>query len=166
MISSRLIAHIVAKSFVVRMGELSSRRREPHLVRARRLTWLLARELTAESYPKIAKAFGYDHSTVVYGVQVGRDQLKIDASFADQYQHLKDRVLVAATLDPENTIELDALDALRREHVALLAAAKRVVASSLTYATALSGPRERAAHTDLMKALKGLQTHFNKDLNA
>lgn len=167
MITCDMIARTVAQASGYTMRELSSHRRTDGVVRIRRLGWMLARDLTPHSYPQIGRMmFRRDHTTVLYNVREGQDQLQLDASFSDQYQSLRDRVLLSAAMESGSSIEETMLTLLARKHAALMTVAQRAAEAGLAFETALTGPREAAARGDLMRALKALRNHLNKDLNS
>ena len=52
----------------IRVEDLLSERRRPEYVRARHIAMYAARWLTTMSYPRIARQFDRDHTTVMYGI--------------------------------------------------------------------------------------------------
>ena len=64
------IMRAVCEKFVVSQMELCSQRRQAHLVRPRHVAFWLCKELTAATYPEIARMFGgRDHTTILHGVK-------------------------------------------------------------------------------------------------
>ena len=74
------VQRAVARAFCLSTGELLSRKRSYHLVRARQIAMYLSRELAgggwlgrrrqAASFPRIGIAFERDHSSVIHACNV------------------------------------------------------------------------------------------------
>ena len=79
----RIIASC-AKAFETSVGEILDRNRRPIPAAARRVAMYLTRELTDLSYPRIGKAFGRDHSTVISAYRGTLSQMSTDKRFADR----------------------------------------------------------------------------------
>ncbi len=73
-----------AKAFETSVAEILDRNRRPIPSAARRVAMYLARELTDLSYPRIGKAFGRDHSTVISAYRGTLSQLSTNKRFAKQ----------------------------------------------------------------------------------
>lgn len=73
-----------AKAFGTSVGEILDRNRRPIPSAARRVAMYLARELTDLSYPRIGKAFGRDHSTVISAYRGTLSQMSTDKRFAER----------------------------------------------------------------------------------
>jgi chromosomal replication initiator protein len=69
------IQEAVCSTLSVSRKELLSTSRVAHITQARQLSMFLARELTPLSLAQIARAFGRDHSTVLYAVRTVSKQL-------------------------------------------------------------------------------------------
>ena len=69
-ITMKVIRSAVCEHFNIGMNELISDRRARKLTTARQICYLLARRITALSYPQISRMVGgRDHSTVIYGIR-------------------------------------------------------------------------------------------------
>ena len=73
-----------AKAFETSVGEILDRNRRPIPSAARRVAMYLTRELTDLSYPRIGKAFGRDHSTVISAYRGTLSQMSTNKRFADR----------------------------------------------------------------------------------
>lgn len=81
--SIKEIAAAVAKSFKVKMVELSGPSRRKGVVSARQVAMYLARQLTPESLQEVGRHFGgRDHSTVLHACGKAEELLKSDAATA------------------------------------------------------------------------------------
>lgn len=69
MITIALIRAATIAETGVSVVEMDSPRRNAGSVRARWVAQWLCRQLTAASYPQIARAFGRDHSSIHHAVQ-------------------------------------------------------------------------------------------------
>ncbi len=63
------IKRMVVKHFGLRVGELESQRRQRRLVTPRHIAFWLAHLTTNYSYPRIAREFDRDHTTIILGVR-------------------------------------------------------------------------------------------------
>jgi len=79
----RIIA-ACAKAFDTSVAEILDRNRRPIPSAARRVAMYLTRELTDLSYPRIGKAFGRDHSTVISAYRGTLSQMSTNKGFADR----------------------------------------------------------------------------------
>lgn len=57
----------VAESYGVTLSDLESKSRKREVVRPRQIAMYIARQLTDQSYPQIARRFSRDHSTILHG---------------------------------------------------------------------------------------------------
>ena len=79
----RIIASC-AKAFDTSVAEILDRNRRPIPSAARRVAMYLTRELTNLSYPRIGKAFGRDHSTVISAYRGTLSQMSTNKGFAER----------------------------------------------------------------------------------
>jgi chromosomal replication initiation ATPase DnaA len=64
-------------------GDLESRSRKRDVVRPRQIATYVARQLTKQSFPQIARKFGpRDHSTILHGCQLVEELMTVDPAFA------------------------------------------------------------------------------------
>lgn len=64
-------------------GDLESRSRKRDVVRPRQIATYVARQLTKQSFPQIARKFGpRDHTTILHGCQLVEELMAIDPAFA------------------------------------------------------------------------------------
>lgn len=73
-----------AEAFETSVGEILDRNRRPVPSAARRVAMYLTRELTDLSYPRIGRAFGRDHSTVISAYRGTLSQMSVNKAFADR----------------------------------------------------------------------------------
>ena len=73
-----------AKAFETSVAEILDRNRRPVPSAARRVAMYLTRELTDLSYPRIGKAFGRDHSTVISAYRGTLSQMSTNKPFAER----------------------------------------------------------------------------------
>ncbi len=87
-ISSILIA--VSLAFNVTRREILSHRRGREHMRARHAAYLLVRDLTDYSFPRIGRALNRDHSSVFYGAKRAQRMLVEDGDFASLVQRARE----------------------------------------------------------------------------
>lgn len=63
------IKRAVCSHFCVSHMDMMSRRRSAEIVTPRHIAMFLAKQMTLQSLPQIARAFGRDHTTVLHGVR-------------------------------------------------------------------------------------------------
>ena len=86
---ARIIKLVTARYGLLK-GDIASRRRQKSISAARRETWWLARELTPMSYPEIGKyTGGFDHTSVLYGIDVMQQRLAADDHYAAELERVK-----------------------------------------------------------------------------
>lgn len=91
MISVGQIQEAVAQHAGISVTELLSRRRK-HAPQ-RQLAMFLARELTLDSYPKLAGEFaGRDYTTIMHGCNAVSERMRSNVVFAHQVAQLKQRL--------------------------------------------------------------------------
>ena len=82
--SAETVQEIVSEHFHVSVAELTSHRRDRHLVQARQIAMYLCRTVAEGSFPAIAEKFGgRDHSTVMHAVRVIEARRASDRVLAD-----------------------------------------------------------------------------------
>jgi chromosomal replication initiator protein len=91
------IQEAVAGRRNVRLIDMRSHRCARPLVRARWIAMLLARELTAASFPAIGRHFGNrDHTTIMHGVRRIEELCRDDAGLAADVESLRAQLMGAA----------------------------------------------------------------------
>ena len=74
-----------SKIFDVSKDHIRAKSRKKHIVKARQVAMYLSKKLTNHSLVSIGLHFGgRDHSTVIHGIEMVNQQLKIDSSFRDK----------------------------------------------------------------------------------
>lgn len=74
-------------------GDLESRSRKREIVRPRQIATYVARQLTGQSFPQIARRFGpRDHTTILHGCQLVAQKMASDPDFAAQVEAFIDAV--------------------------------------------------------------------------
>jgi len=66
------------------------------LVRHRQITVYLIRKILKWSYPKTARQFRQDHTTVLYGFRKIEELMAIDPAFAAEIETLEQKITGAA----------------------------------------------------------------------
>ena len=83
------ILDAVCKEYELRREALVGARRLRRLARPRQIAYYLARHLTTQSFPTIAKCIGgRDHTTVIHGVRVIERLLTCDQKICAQVARL------------------------------------------------------------------------------
>ena len=92
LVSLKDIQQAVARVFRLDVNEIMSRSRQDRVTCARQVTMYLCRELRGggaagrrsnpASYPRIAKAFGRDHTSVIHACRVVAKRCRSEAGFA------------------------------------------------------------------------------------
>ena len=92
-LSIEQIVRAVCRHYHVTRTDLMSQRRDARTVRPRHVAMYLARELTGQTFPMIARAFGdRDHTTVLHAARVIEAQLVHDANLITEVRTLKYRL--------------------------------------------------------------------------
>lgn len=101
MLSFSQIMHAVANEFDIPVGLVTSRRKSQRCAVPRQVCYWLCAQLTAASYPEIARAFMRDHSTVIKGIEALETKFRADKNLEARSQSLKkilsEKVLVDIT---------------------------------------------------------------------
>lgn len=87
-INAQILARVSERLEVTREQLLGSSRRKS-LVEARHLVFLLARELSRESFPELGATFGFDHTTVIHGVERIRRVIETDRVLRGHYDAIR-----------------------------------------------------------------------------
>jgi len=87
------IIKAVAKYFETPTEEILGKSKTAHIAEARRIAMYMVRDMTNESFPKMGKIFGKDHTTVKYAVDKLEEQLKTDSVLKEKLQDVKNSVL-------------------------------------------------------------------------
>jgi hypothetical protein len=72
------IATAVAKFYQIRLSEMMSRTRPPHVIRPRHVSYYLARQLSGRGLESIAYALHRDHTSVMHGIKKITAELETD----------------------------------------------------------------------------------------
>ena len=67
------IEELIAKAANLSVEEISGRSREKEAVEARHIAWFIAHDYLRYTYLYIARMYGRDHTTIMYGVEKMRD---------------------------------------------------------------------------------------------
>ena len=88
------IIDIVSKDLNIKPSDLKSKKRTQKIVNARRIVIFLAKELTHNSMPDIAKFLGMkDHSSISKSISKANELIKKDENFKLNLQNLKNEIL-------------------------------------------------------------------------
>ena len=82
------VAHYYGLSLPVMLSD----RRDAHLARSRQMAMYLAREITPQSLPAIARRFNRDHSTVMSAIKAVKQRIASDANCARDAKVLRARL--------------------------------------------------------------------------
>ena len=84
------IQKIVSEYFQISVEDIRSKKRSSNIAFPRQIAMYLCREITNESFPKIAIEFGgKDHSTVMYSVEKIENEIKVNKDLANIIEKLK-----------------------------------------------------------------------------
>lgn len=87
------IIKAVAKYFEIDASDILGKDRSSKVSEPRKIAMYMVRDMTHESFPKIGKVFGKDHTTVKYAVDTLEEQLKTDNALKEKIQDVKNSVL-------------------------------------------------------------------------
>ena len=88
------IINIISKELNIKPSDLKSKKRTQKIVNARRIVIFLAKELTHNSMPDIAKFLGMkDHSSVSKSISKANELIQTDENFKLNLQNLKNKIL-------------------------------------------------------------------------
>lgn len=82
------VKRFIADKFGVTLSEIDSKSRKREVVRPRQLAMHIARRMTDQSYPQIARRFGRDHSTVLHGDKLIEKMAAENPAFAAEVDAL------------------------------------------------------------------------------
>ncbi|MBR2678745.1 MAG: chromosomal replication initiator protein DnaA [Bacilli bacterium] len=84
------IQRIVSEYFQISMEDIRSKKRSANISFPRQIAMYLCRNMTSESFPKIAIEFGgKDHTTVMYSVEKIENEIKVNKDLANIIEKLK-----------------------------------------------------------------------------
>ena len=84
------IQRIVSEYFQISVEDIRSKKRSANISFPRQIAMYLCRNMTSESFPKIAIEFGgKDHTTVMYSVEKIENEIKINKDLANIIEKLK-----------------------------------------------------------------------------
>jgi len=87
------IIKVVSKELNIKPSEIKSRSRSIQIANARRIVIYLARNLTPNSMPALAKFFGMkDHSSVSKAMKKIQETVENDADFKNIVEELKNKI--------------------------------------------------------------------------
>jgi chromosomal replication initiation ATPase DnaA len=78
----------VADKYGLSQGDIESKSRKREVVRPRQVAMYIARRLTDQSYPQIARRFGRDHSTILHGDRLIAKMVAENPAFAAEVDAL------------------------------------------------------------------------------
>ena len=88
-VSIENIQKTVADYYLLRLGEMTSKRRTRSIARPRQIAMALAKELTEHSLPEIGDKFGgRDHTTVIHACGKVRELIATDAKVREDWEKL------------------------------------------------------------------------------
>jgi chromosomal replication initiator protein len=83
----------VAGAFGVRMIDILSERRGTREAYPRMAAYLLARDLTPQSLPRIGRSFMRDHTTVLHGIRVAERRMAEHPAYAAKVNQVRAALL-------------------------------------------------------------------------
>lgn len=86
------IQRIVAEHYDIRLADMTSKQRPQAIAFPRQIAMYLCREMTDQSFPSIARAFGRNHATVLHACRAVSDKMKTDASLRQTVLALQQRL--------------------------------------------------------------------------
>ena len=87
------IQRIVSEYFQITVEDIRSKKRSSNIAFPRQIAMYLCRNMTNESFPKIAIEFGgKDHSTVMYSVEKIENEIKVNKDLANIIEKLKKEI--------------------------------------------------------------------------
>ncbi len=88
------IINIVSKTLNIKPSEIKSKKRTRNIVEARRIAIFLARDLTPNSTPELAKFFGMkDHTAISHNIKTINKLIIEDEHFKLRVEELKNKIL-------------------------------------------------------------------------
>ena len=91
-LSLEAIQRAVAEHYDIRLGDMTSKQRPANIAFPRQVAMYLCRELTDQSYPSIANAFGRNHATVIHAHDAIAKKMLSDASLRQSVLSLQQRL--------------------------------------------------------------------------
>ncbi|MDR1796082.1 MAG: chromosomal replication initiator protein DnaA [Clostridiales Family XIII bacterium] len=91
-VSPKDIKKVVAAHFGITVAQIDSQERTRSLAMPRQIAMFLSYEMTQNSFPKIAKMFGKDYSTVHHAYEKVRKELKTNEQLGSIIQEIKDKI--------------------------------------------------------------------------
>lgn len=89
-LTTQVIQRVVSEHFAVPMDALVGKKRNRGIVRPRQIAMYLCREMTKDSFPEIAQAFGgRDHSTVIHSCEKIKADLLEDPHLQGELDELR-----------------------------------------------------------------------------
>ncbi|MBR6021891.1 MAG: chromosomal replication initiator protein DnaA, partial [Kiritimatiellae bacterium] len=86
------IQRTVAEHYDLRLGDMTSKQRPANIAFPRQIAMYLCRELTDQSFPAIANAFGRNHSTVVHAHDAVAEKMRTDSALRQTILSLQQRL--------------------------------------------------------------------------
>ena len=87
------IIKAVAKYFEIDASDILGKDRSSKVSEPRKIAMYMVRHMTHESFPKMGKVFGKDHTTIKYAVDSLEEQLKTDQALKEKIADVKNSVL-------------------------------------------------------------------------
>jgi len=127
----------VAEQFGISVEELCGGRRAIHIARPRQVAMVLARELTGYSLPRIGRAFGRDHTTVMHAQKLVPELMLHDVELARKVEALRRRL--HAEIAALTGADTPALRRLRLFDAGIAVIRRRLVAAAVAAGAVLAG---------------------------
>lgn len=86
----RTIIERTAEAFGVPVAQITGERRQGRIIVARHVAMALARDLTSAGFPRIGRAFGRHHTTIMAGVRRCEERLVADPDLAARVNALRE----------------------------------------------------------------------------
>lgn len=93
-ISLEKIINTISKTLNIKPSDIKSKKRHARIVEARRIGIFLARNLTPNSTPELAKFFGMkDHTAISHNIKKINELIDLDEHFKLRIQEIKNKIL-------------------------------------------------------------------------
>ncbi len=88
------IIHVISKTLNIKPSDIKSKKRNKNIVEARRIGIYLARNLTPNSTPELAKFFGMkDHTAISHNIKKINELIQSDEHFKLRVEEIRNKIL-------------------------------------------------------------------------
>ena len=82
----------VSKFYRISLRTIFSRQRERRWSEKRQLIWYLRYHLEGKTYTELKEIYGWDHSTIIFGVRQADNRIDAYPLYRDEVLHIKDLI--------------------------------------------------------------------------